>query len=394
MNEYIDTTYWIAVAHLANWHKERINRFIINIIHENAMKWSEFFALNKNDWKELYPFLDKELNDLENTRKDLPRIAFIAEQLQNEGFQIIPINSQFYPKALKENLKIKDSPPILYIKGKKDLLQEEAVAIVGSRNAGNESLKFTDTITKKAVKEGRVIISGYARGVDRQALDSAIEANGKCIVVLPQGILTFQSGFNKYYEPIVDGQVLIVSTFPPKANWSVGLAMERNKYIYGLAREIYVAESDSKGGTWQGAMDGLKRGRKIYIRYPEAHEKNANMLLIEKGAIPVTIEGEIIDIQSHIIFSSYTSTQLKSVNEMELSYGNKNRDIEKEILELLKKGTFTAKQIIDELNLNWKSRKLTEFLKNCKNVQTVKGKPLKFTRNDVEYQKTLFNVGE
>ena len=126
----------------------------------------------------------------------MPRLAFIAEQLQNEGFQIIPINSTDYPVALKRNFrKSKVLRLSFYIKGRKGLLQEDAVAIVGSRKAGDKALSFTDHVAKKSVKEFKVVVSGFAKGVDKQALDSTIEANGKSIIVLPQGILTFQSGF-------------------------------------------------------------------------------------------------------------------------------------------------------------------------------------------------------
>jgi predicted Rossmann fold nucleotide-binding protein DprA/Smf involved in DNA uptake len=58
-----------------------------------------------------------------------------------------------------------------------------------------------------------------------------------------------------------------------------------------LAEEIYVAESNDKGGTWTGVMDGLKKGRTIYVRQPESDEKNANQLLIAKGAIAMDAEG-------------------------------------------------------------------------------------------------------
>jgi predicted Rossmann fold nucleotide-binding protein DprA/Smf involved in DNA uptake len=152
MNEYIDKTYWIAVAHLPKWSVERTNRFIIQIIHENKMSWDDFFALDKKGWKELFAFTDKELADLEYAKTDMPRLAFIAEQLQNEGFQIIPINSTDYPVVLKENLKIKSSPPVLYIKGRKGLLQEDAVAIVGSRKAGTSFFIICDNCTDERSK--------------------------------------------------------------------------------------------------------------------------------------------------------------------------------------------------------------------------------------------------
>jgi DNA processing protein len=383
MNEYIDKTYWIAVAHLPKWNTERTNRFIIQIIHENKMSWADFFELDKKAWKELFAFTEKELTDLEFAKNDMPRLAFIAEQLQNEGFQIIPINSPDYPVVLKENLKIKSSPPVLYIKGRKGLLQEDAVAIVGSRKAGAKALEFTDHVAKKSVKEFKVVVSGFAKGVDKQALDSTIEANGKSIIVLPQGILTFQSGFKKYYEPIVNGDVLVLSTFFPKAGWAVGLAMARNAYIYGLAKEIYVAESDSKGGTWEGAMDGLKRQRKIYVRYPESKEKNANLKLVELGAMSVNMDGEILDskvIPSKELFEPVSKNEM---GEPSATYEDGKRNIEKDILELLNKGTYTTKEILLALKLDWDSRKLTSFLKKNPNIKAIAGKPAKFTRNDV-----------
>jgi predicted Rossmann fold nucleotide-binding protein DprA/Smf involved in DNA uptake len=389
MNEFVDNTYWIAVAHLPKWSVERTNRFIIQIIHENKMSWADFFALDKTEWKELFAFTDKELTDLEYTKTDMPRLAFIAEQLQNEGFQIIPINSPDYPVVLKKNLKIKSSPAVLYVKGRKGLLQEDAVAIVGSRKAGEKALLFTDQVVKKGVREFKVVVSGFAKGVDKKALDSTIEANGKSIIVLPQGILTFQSGFNKYYEPIVKGDVLVMSTFFPKAGWDVGLAMARNAYIYGLAKEIYVAESDSRGGTWEGALDGLKRGRTIYVRYPDPKEKNANLKLVELGALAVNMDGEIVDTKIESPAELFETTQKNGMNEPTTVYESGKRNIEKEILEFLTKGAYTPTEILLALQLDWGSRKLTGFLKKNPNVKTVGGKPEKFTRTDVT-SPTLF----
>lgn len=383
MNNYIDNTYWLAVAHLPKWTIDRINRLIIQIIHETKMPWAEFFDLDTKGWKELFAFTDKELSDLESAKNDMPRLAFIAEQLDNEGFHIIPINSTDYPVVLKENLKVKSAPPVLYIKGRKGLLQEDAVAIVGSRNAGDKALEFTDRVARKCVKEFKVVASGFAKGVDKQALDSTIEASGKSIIVLPQGILTFQSGFKKYYESIVNGNVLVLSTFFPKAGWEVGLAMARNAYIYGLAREIYVAESDSKGGTWEGAMDGMKKGRTIYVRYPEANEKNANLKLVELGALPVNMEGEVLAEKVKKQAGLFDHVQHGEVHEADAGYKDGERNIEKEILELLSRGAYTSREILLALKLDWDSRKLTGILKKNPNVKTVPGKPPKFTRSEV-----------
>ncbi|MGC9355014.1 MAG: DNA-processing protein DprA, partial [Mariniphaga sp.] len=217
-------------------------------------------------------------------------------------------------------------------------------------------------------------------GVDKQALDSAIKYKGQSIIVLPQGIATFQSGFKKYYKQIIDGDVLVLSTFYPKAPWSVQLAMARNPIIYGLASEIYVAESSEKGGTWSGVMDGLKKGRVIYVRKPSAREKNANNSLISKGGKAVDIEGYL---------SGYEiKEEIKSmVSEPELN------NTEKKIIEFLKTGVFPAKKIVDTLKIDWSSRKVSDFLKNRQDILTVKGKPLKFAHKNrsIQLQKSLFD---
>ncbi|HCA43317.1 MAG TPA: DNA transporter [Bacteroidetes bacterium] len=383
MTEKSELTYWIGVSHLPRWTSERTNKFIIQILNEKKLNWNEFFQLDRNGWTDLYDLNEKEINDLENVKNEIPKLSFISERLINEGFDIIPINSSEYPKILKENLKIKNSPPIIYTKGYKKILSEDTVAIVGSRKAGNQALNFTNEIAKQCVENKKVIVSGFAKGVDKQALDSAISYNGKSIIVLPQGILTFQTGYKNYYESIVNGNVLVLSTFFPLAGWEVGLAMARNTYIYGLAQEIFVAESEESGGTWQGALDGLKRKRKVYVRVPEKDEKNANLKLIELGAIPVNLNLETKKLEYSIKSENKENEIHLEVNETVNDFGIKNSNFEENLVALLKLGEFTSKEISLKLKIDWNIKKLTDYLKKNPNIKVIKGKPYKFTIAEV-----------
>ena len=251
---------------------------------------------------------------------------------------------------------MKFSPPLLYAKGNKELLKETSIAIVGSRKANDDSLEFTKNVAQNAVKNYEVVVSGFAKGVDRTALEKTLEAHGRSIIVLPQGIMTFGSGFKKYYSQLIDGDILVLSTYHPKAPWSVGLAMGRNVYIYGLAEKIYVAESDAKGGTWSGVVDGLKKGREIFVRVLETDENNANDLLIMKGALPVNKNGEI---EHHKELEGFEE-KIKSILTSPLS----------------------AKEIKEKTHLEIDTRKLSKMLselsfikkekKNGKNVFSLK----------------------
>jgi len=286
-----EAPYWIALAHLPRWGHSKINNLVIKFYHESKISIEEFFHLPENDWRTVYLLDEKQISDLQQSKSEIASHAFLAESFFSQGFELIPITSSEYSNTLKENLKASYSPPVLYIKGNKKILEEKSIAIVGSRDASDVALQFTDNIAKLASKEYKVIVSGFAKGVDKQALESAITHKGQSIIVLPQGIMTFGSGFTKYYKEIIDGNVLVLSTFFPKAPWKSELAMARNPVIYGLADEIYVAESSEKGGTWSGVIDGLRKGRKIFVRKSEPLEKNANLILIQKGAVPVDFNG-------------------------------------------------------------------------------------------------------
>lgn len=379
-----ESAYWIALAHLPKWGNLKINNLIIKFFHENQISIVDFFELSENIWSSVYQLDEKQITDLKQAKSELPNNAFLAEQMLNQGFEIIPITSPEYSKTLKTNLKATYSPPVLYIKGNKKIMQEQSIAIVGSRAASEIALNFTDNIAKNASKDYKVVVSGFAKGVDKQALDSAIKYKGQSIIVLPQGIMTFTSGFKNYYKQIIDGDVLVLSTFHPKAGWSTGLAMARNPIIYGLASEIYVAESSEKGGTWSGVIDGLRKGRKIYVRQPEHNEKNANNILIQKGAIRV----DFIENQVNIDYPADNKSNLL-VTEPSLT-----NSFEAELKTIFNGRPLSSKEIIKKLNLDWSTQKLTAQLKKIDFVEVIKDKAKNLYQlkgNSEQNQPSLFS---
>ena len=373
--------YWIALAHLPKMKTARKNELIVRFFEEKQ-SIVDFFHCEKSKWQSLFLLNENEIELLNNAKNELANYSFLVEDLLEQGYNIIPIISTDYSPIIKNNLKRAYSPPLIYTKGNNKIMKENSIAIVGSRKAENISLEFTDNVAKTASKDYKVVVSGFAKGVDKQALDSAIKYKGQSIIVLPQGITTFASGFKKYYKQIIDGDVLVLSTFFPKAPWSVQFAMARNPIIYGLAKEIFVAESTEKGGTWSGVIDGLRKGRSIYVRTPLITEKNANNILIKKGAIPVDIYGNKIE--------NYSAPEIQTsvANEPSSTFD----DLDSKIIKLLSLGAFSSKEIIEKLKIDWTIRKLTNYLKDINNIEVLNKKsPMKFTIKKREnIQQSLF----
>ncbi|MBU2649461.1 MAG: DNA-processing protein DprA [Bacteroidetes bacterium] len=362
-----ENPYWMTLAHLSGWKRLRKNECIFRFHCENGLGAEEFLRLGEARWKTEYGLDSAEINSLRTAEETLPQFLLEARTLSQEGIDIIPIISREYSQTLLMNMGRAYSPALLYFKGDKNLLQKHSVAIIGSRKASQRALAFTDNISRLASEAGKVIVSGYAKGVDQQALSSALMNKGKSIIVLPQGILTFGSGIRKFVKEIEAGDVGILSIFPPAAPWMTPFAMARNHIIYGLSNEIYIAETGESGGTWSGAIDGLRKKRVIHIRRPKPQEDNANALLIEKGAVPVDYNGSPVKMYETADKESF----VPELAEPTASY-------ETAVLELLKKGEYTTKEIQEKLQLEISTKKLLDFLKNHSNVQTINKRPLRF----------------
>ncbi len=364
-----ELTYWVALTHTPKIWTSRKNEMIVHCFNQGKTIIDFFESDNFLDMD----LKQEELSLLNQTKSELGNDAFLVEELLNQGYEIIPITSKDYSPTLKANLKY-NAPLILYVKGNKQILQEQSIAIVGSRNANEKSLQFTDNVAKKASSEYKVVVSGFAKGVDKQALDSALSYKGQSIIVLPQGITTFASGMKKYYKQIIEGDVLVLSTFHPKSPWSVELAMARNSIIYGLASEIYAAQSDDKGGTWNGVCEGLKKGRRIYVRMPENGEKCANLTLINMGAEAVDMNGNAINQPiGYDLFENACSIVAESADSYET--------VDDRIVDLLNRGEYTAKQVVELLKLTEiSSQKMSQKLSKMKGVLiNGKGKVKKYS---------------
>lgn len=88
----------------------------------------------------------------------------------------IGINNKYYPKKLKA---IKNPPQKLYVLGNKEILNSEAISIVGSRDCTEEGAKNARFFSANIAKAGFTIISGMAKGIDAEAHKGALEVKRK-----------------------------------------------------------------------------------------------------------------------------------------------------------------------------------------------------------------------
>lgn len=165
-----------------------------------------------------------------------------------------------YPKTLGH---LTDPPPVLCVQGNVELLQQPAVAIVGSRNASALGRRFSRTLAADLTKEGYAIISGLARGIDTAAHEGALSAGGATIGVLGGGLDYMYPPENEpLYKQLAQKGLLIAETpcgSPPTA----ASFPRRNRLVAALSKAVVVTEAAKKSGSLITARLAAELGREV-----------------------------------------------------------------------------------------------------------------------------------
>lgn len=211
-------------------------------------------------------------------------LALAVETLDHSGIWTVTGVGRSYPERLRTRLG-DAAPVVLHGAGDMTALGTDGLGVVGSRNVTEEGSKVAQALALLAVKSQMPVISGAARGVDRDAMNSAFDAGGQVVGVLADSLqrTVGKSGMRK---GIVRGQICLITPFAPDVGFSVGNAMARNKIIYGLAGcTVVVASDQDSGGTWAGAVEALKNGYGRVASWVGDGSGPGNRALVEQGAV-------------------------------------------------------------------------------------------------------------
>jgi len=212
-------------------------------------------------------------------------IAWKIDKWKQSGISVLTQLDPIYPQKMLNLLKNK-APAVIFALGNLNKLSESGIAVVGSRDIDQNIVTRTKQISRCIVENGFSVISGGAKGVDITAMQTALDWGGKTIGFLKKNF-SFRnlssSGWNKFIE---DGSLTLLTEVPPDEKLDrkrlIAAAMNRNKYIYALAEHGIIVASDVKGGTWQGAIEQLKKyNRNVFVMHDKDITKPGNKKLIE-----------------------------------------------------------------------------------------------------------------
>ncbi|MFB3895875.1 MAG: DNA-processing protein DprA [bacterium] len=278
-----DLVYLFALSKIA-----RIGQATVRALLHKFESYPAIFTAPAEELLKIKRITPATAAEIMKSNQHLEELALELDEIQHNQIQVIPIDSNRYPKLLKN---IPDAPMLIYLMGSIIPEDERSIAIVGSRSASELGQEIAHNLARALVQQGITIISGLAIGIDTAGHQGALSADGRTIACLGSGFSRIYPPENQELAQQIPQSGAIISELPPKTTVESKFLLMRDRIIAGLSKAVIVIESEEDGGAIYTARKANKYDRQVlYInwhKFPgvleEAQSKYIQNYLKETG---------------------------------------------------------------------------------------------------------------
>ncbi|HEY3125674.1 MAG TPA: DNA-processing protein DprA [Candidatus Limnocylindria bacterium] len=169
-----------------------------------------------------------------------------------------------YPKRLRD---LERPPDPLWIDGDAAVLAARAVAIVGTRRMTAYGERVARELAGACAGAGLVVVSGLAQGIDSAAHRGALDAGGRTVAVLGEGVTLFLAtvrGRRRPLVPRIRASGALVSQYAPSFGAHPWMFAKRNATIAALAEAVVVVEAGEQSGALITADEARRLRRPLF----------------------------------------------------------------------------------------------------------------------------------
>lgn len=219
-----------------------------------------------------------------NRRGDAERAADAALKWEmQDGCRLLLLADRDFPPMLAEGLT---PPPVLFVRGRTDLLACLSVSIVGSRHATPQAARIARDFGQALSEKGVTVVSGMASGIDTAAHQGALNGSGSTVAVWGTGIDRIYPPSNRDLAYQIAENGAVVSEFPLGTRPLAGNFPRRNRLIAALSQATLVVEAAVESGSLITARLAGEMGREVMAvpgSIDNPHSKGCHKL-IKDGA--------------------------------------------------------------------------------------------------------------
>ncbi len=281
-----DAPYWMALRNVTGIGPVRFER-LLSAFGTIRAAWEASAA-------ELARVLDRRsLESLVAYRRSAdPEGEYAA--LRSEGIDVVTLAHESYPDLLRE---VPGPPPVIFLRGAITLEDRRAVAIVGTRRLSSYGREMARTLARDLAQAGVTVVSGLARGVDGIAHAAALDAGGRTIAVLGNGVRGVYPPEHRDLAARVAAQGAVLSDFHPDAPPDGPNFPARNRLISGLALGVVVVEAPMRSGALITVDFAADQGRDVFaVPGSVLSPASAGCLrILRDGARPVRSAEDVLE---------------------------------------------------------------------------------------------------
>lgn len=333
------------------------------VTFQKILKYTTPEELYKSDLKNTAEFLtEKQRESIQESKKHW-ELQKEWELLKRRNINLLIYGNENYPEKLS---KICDAPPVLYQKGKQNILRKPSIAVIGARACSNYGSLAAKELGRELSKTGIVVVSGMARGIDSICQWTSLEYGGESIGILGSGVeVCYPPENRKLYERLQKEGCLLSENLP-FTQPAAGLFPLRNRIISGLSDAVVVVEAREKSGTLITVDMALEQGKDVYAmpgRMTDSVSRGCNKL-IKQGAGMILSPQEFLEEICPLLKMKYRITERDEQERLSLT--------EKKILKIIGTSVKTIEDIYQEMkNLN-SENSLTDVMENVLSLQIKK----------------------
>ena len=257
-------SYPYADAMEAETLRERAALVALLRARPNRLRWTDLMVevleagSAREVWQRLVP--PTLMDDLEGL-DPVNQAAHDIADWERQGLTLRTILDRDYPVRLRG---IHQAPPILFARGRL-VPGDQAVSVVGSRDASECGISFARSLAGELVDKGMTVVAGLALGIDTAAHRATLDAGGRTVAVIGSGINRTYPAANRALQEEIAHRGLVLSQFWPDAPPQKHTFLMRNATMSGYGLATVVVEAGEQSGSRAQARMAVEHGRSVVL---------------------------------------------------------------------------------------------------------------------------------
>ena len=268
----------------------------IHQLYQAVSSAEEIYHLPLQQLKKIKGITEEDVSSIQKRQKkwDIDKKWF---QLLEQGIGFVSQEQAEFPEKVRH---IHNAPYALYYVGKLPDENRKTIAVVGARMRTAYGSQVALELTKALGQNGIQVVSGLAKGIDRDAHQGALDGGGDTYAVLGCGVNVCYPKENHflYNKMIETGGV--ISEYPPDTPPAPGQFPARNRIIAALSQCVVVVEAKEKSGSLITADFAIEQGRDVYAvpgRISDSLSQGCNRLIKQGAGALISIEDFLSDLE-------------------------------------------------------------------------------------------------